>query len=475
MVHVLNRQRPHTGDQLPPSLAIIRALFLLWFGWMLSEWLDWDFELFQVLLIMILVLQKVASLSFKQVMMLFCSACSIAAMAKMNRYHDDTTMLSSTSTEATAQPPKNLKATTPNAAQNSPPTSYKPAYEKLKFLNYTPSTWEQIWLDQIKSIEHDRSLMCQLISKQSKWVKDFTLSTCNYFSKESGWCKIEDTYETFWMNLTTFEIIYGKNRLPEGWRGVRWGNEQVYDYTNPDILSRFYFQNETTGEIIVDYIEPLVSHLRHPISCCEHMYTYGSNIMGGSTQQQCGRMNGFYTSRGQYLAPSTKRIHEKARKFYFDAGASHWSKGKGGPSLPFFTRVWKRQGIVWDHIYAFEGRTTKDAFDATVPKEWSEQVHYQQTWVRSKPDDTSMSGPFLPDFIKNLTHKEDYVLFKLDIDSPGVEEGNIEYLLDEKNDILEYIDEFLYEFHLEEGQKMSKWYDVFLALRKRGVRAHSWI
>jgi hypothetical protein len=42
-------------------------------------------------------------------------------------------------------------------------------------------------------------------------------------------------------------------------------------------------------------------------------------------------------------------------------------------------------------------------------------------------NDTNDGGPFLQaPVIQNTAKKDDYVLFKLDIDPPGVEEGNID-------------------------------------------------
>jgi hypothetical protein len=176
-----------------------------------------------------------------------------------------------------------------------------------------------------------------------------------------------------------------------------------------------------------------------------------------------------HVSRGHYIAPN-QTLSGTQKAYYFDAGASHWNKGKGGPSLSFFHHVWNRQGLPFNAIYAFEARTSNDTFYESIPNQYRSMVHYQQGYVRSSPG--GEGGPFLPHEIQKLTQKDDYVLFKLDIDSPGVEEGNIDYLLSGESDILEYVDDFFYEFHSEE---LSKWYDVFLKMRIAGVRAHSWI
>jgi len=48
-----------------------------------------------------------------------------------------------------------------------------------------------------------------------------------------------------------------------------------------------------------------------------------------------------------------------------------------------------------------------------------------------------------------MAKKSDYVLFKLDIDSGPVEQGTVDFLLDDANDEIEYIDEFLWEHHVD--------------------------
>jgi hypothetical protein len=164
-----------------------------------------------------------------------------------------------------------------------------------------------------------------------------------------------------------------------------------------------------------------------------------------------------------------------ARYYYFDAGASDWTDGLGGPSLKYFYDIWKLHGIAFDKMFAFEAKTTPQDFNATLPQEHKDLVNYRQVFVRSHANDNG--GPFLPHVIQETAKKEDYVLFKLDIDSPGVEEGNIDYLVDPQNDILEYIDEFYYEFHVtrKSQKEIADWYKIFALMREKGVRAHSWI
>ena len=95
-------------------------------------------------------------------------------------------------------------------------------------------------------------------------------------------------------------------------------------------------------------------------------------------------------------------------------------------------------------------------------------------------------------FIKNLARPEDFVSFKLDIDSPLIE---VQVALDilQQPEVAELVDEFFFEFHFlcdimrkcGWGHRMPKKYlgltldrprvmEFFQDLRKKGIRAHIW-
>ncbi len=190
----------------------------------------------------------------------------------------------------------------------------------------------------------------------------------------------------------------------------------------------------------------------------------------------------------------TNPYHE--RYLYFDAGASSWSQGAGGPSLEYFSNMWQRHGIVFDDIFAFEATTSADQFYQSIPNLfWSDRTFYQQGYVSSRPEDDTPATPFIPKFIQRQATVDDYVVFKLDIDSPGIEEANIEYLLgpEKGNDAYRWIDELFWEHHVYENPFMRHFwfppqspvnqtdptlkgsYKMFLTLRQLGIRAHSWV
>jgi len=241
------------------------------------------------------------------------------------------------------------------------------------------------------------------------------------------------------------------------------------------IFSKFTFLDEHTGEEYVEYIEPLVSHLRFPLCHCIDPIPNTPSYKYHYT-----------TFRGWLIPPPPRTTRNHNQALYFDAGASSWSAGSGGPSLKYFYNIWERSGIEFDDIYAFEMTTPVDSFYESVPFYHRGYTHYQQCAVSSKPEDDSAETPFIPNMIKRMATKEDYVLFKLDIDSPSVENGNIDFVLSDENN---YIDELIWEHHISGNYLMVEWgppedqdqvslrgsYDYFLKMRQKGIRAHSWV
>lgn len=158
----------------------------------------------------------------------------------------------------------------------------------------------------------------------------------------------------------------------------------------------------------------------------------------------------------------------------------------GGPSLKFWWDMLARSGIQLDALHAWEMGTTEEAFYDTVPEELKSMMFYKQTSVSSHLEEDSDAHPFIPQFIKKVAHPNDYTVFKLDIDSPHVENGNIDFILADDDN---HIDEVAWEHHISGNYLMEEWgdlsalapytlresYDLFLRMRMKGIRAHSWI
>jgi len=240
------------------------------------------------------------------------------------------------------------------------------------------------------------------------------------------------------------------------------------EHESPSIFSKFVFLDEVTGKTYVEYIEPLVSHLRHPLA-------------------RCTNESSFLLTTRSYIIPPPY-IYPKTKKYYFDAGASSWSTGAGGPSLDYFTKVWLRHGIDFDMIEAWDPSTTPEEFSVSVPINYRNRSKFYNQTVVSNIYYHTGTTPFIPYHIRKKTQKNDYVLFKLDIDNGELEQGIVDHLLSKCNEDLDYIDEFVWEHHVQGNYLMApNWlntssslsvhdsYQIFLELRKLGIRAHSWV
>jgi hypothetical protein len=178
------------------------------------------------------------------------------------------------------------------------------------------------------------------------------------------------------------------------------------------------------------------------------------------------------------------------QKLYFDAGASEWNHGNTGSSLKYFHDMWLRYGHVFNEIFAYERGTTAEDFYKQVPENLRDHVHYQQCSVVSSPEEeVPDEKPFLPSVIKKEATAADYVLFKLDIDEIAFEHHG-KYLMDLATLMLflhasashiqysitavggNYLME---EWHVSNKFSIKDSYDLFLKMRQKGIRSHSWI
>ena len=319
---------------------------------------------------------------------------------------------------------------------------------------YHSSEWELLWLENIHLWQENG--ICEALQQQKTQIRLFMNSTC-CARTDTNWCMIDDSVHRFWYNTVSTHIQVEKP------------SEIIYvlpiQRISPEdkkIWSWFEVTNTATGSTSYEFIEPLVSHLRHPLAKCRFAEKTDLLIVDRS-----------------YILPGFDRSHTS---FLFDAGASSWNAGAGGPSLSYFASVWNRYGVHWDHIEAWEGKTSASDFYKTVPTEWKARTTYHHEWISTHPRQT----PFIPSIIELKTQEDAYVVFKLDIDSKHVETAIVEYMLAWEH--LHLIDEFVWEHHVNNYLMAPDWkfsqdmnksisdsYMYFLSLRRKGVRAHSWV
>jgi hypothetical protein len=303
-----------------------------------------------------------------------------------------------------------------------------PTLQRRKFISYSSSKWEQLWLDKVDEWANTRKICEVILGEQKDMVHDFMNLTCTSFVGDQ-WCRIDDAFRPLWYNTanrTEFHLSFDPPPEVEGIpipspQPLKPGPEHDH------IVSKFVFLDETTGLEYTEYIEPLVSHLRHPLSQCvtAGIDSYGLAIFRG------------------YIIPPPSKPPVEGSIIYFDAGASNWNAGAGGPSLSYFTAIWNRHGMDFDRIQAYELSTPPKDFYQSVPPHFQNKTIYRQCAVASFADGETINNPFLPNEIGRIAKPDDFVFFKLDIDSPEVEDGSIQYILN--NPV--HVDELFWEHH----------------------------
>lgn len=228
-----------------------------------------------------------------------------------------------------------------------------------------------------------------------------------------------------------------------------------------DDLSFFIYRNNK-GTTIKEYIEPLFGILRNTFSVCH------SGVKGNIFSKD-------------FLLPSYL-LSLKKPIVYIDAGASTFNEGGGGASQNYFYDFYKKyKNIEYKAWYLWESviqNMTK--VEEEVPLDLRKIYHYY-----NRPIETKKKSNDNPLYFIKRNQKTNYVIFKLDVDNPSVELPIFNHLI-MYNDIIP--NEFYFEYHFNEPFMLSWWNNFvdkncslfcatnkFLALRRKGIRAHGWV
>jgi len=236
-------------------------------------------------------------------------------------------------------------------------------------------------------------------------------------------------------------------------------------------------------------IEPLAGALRHPYhNCIKHSSYSGSK---------------------EYLIPALalEVLPLPRRTFLFDCGASLHKSGSGGASQEWFVRTYRQSGLAFTHILAWEFTHHSDEEilrplpaalrqgtsiyrDPNTTVSGHDKLSYFNFGIDSTP--TSLRNPLL--HLRSLAKPEDFVVFKLDIDTPAIELSIVQQILADPHGVGRLIDEFYWEHVVvntpmqnfgwrhdlrrvppRERQTLRDSYRFFRELREMGIRAHSWV
>jgi hypothetical protein len=147
---------------------------------------------------------------------------------------------------------------------------------RRKFVSYTSSEWEQLWLDHVDEWQEKQQICQVLLNDQLDYVREFLTSMCTsrYLPPNENWCKIDDTLYPLWYDSASspkeLKLQFVKSPVP--WRATIDGPARPVTprpgEQHERVLSKFVFFDEVTGKEYTEYIEPLVSHLRFPLAKC---------------------------------------------------------------------------------------------------------------------------------------------------------------------------------------------------------------
>jgi len=278
-------------------------------------------------------------------------------------------------------------------------------------------------------------------------------------------------------------------------------------------LSRFNRSLTCDGDVVeswVDWIEPISVHCRNPYSLltCLHKYNrnpplinvhdlrskypkYFLGMLNVTGEQNIDYVlvhtphpfNEFKKRKRHTSQIDTVKHFSSSKSILLDAGTSSYSS-----SLVWLNCIYMQHNISFDRIFGWESSPLEPtAFWDEVPKQIRAKYHFYNAPMSSNI--THGNSPLR--IIKQLAKSEDFVSFKLDIDSPLVEVPTVLQLL-ENPTLSALVDEFFFELHFQcgimagcgwgktpgvvDGLNMSRTsaMELFRDLRKLGIRSHFW-
>jgi len=225
------------------------------------------------------------------------------------------------------------------------------------------------------------------------------------------------------------------------------------------------------------YMEPLVPPLRHPMFCDDLTTRYNPGIAS---------MDYLIEDFGHICRNA---IQKDTRTVFIDLGATYNFKEDtidvNSPAIRVIEK-YRRNGIHFDHIYAYEIRKwDTDVVYKTIPTHMQGPLHWINTGVTG--EENHQHNPWT--MLKQNFDPEDFVVVKLDIDTPSVEMPLFQQLLTDPQ-LHDFVDVFYFEHHVQMDEMETYWgsaklgltqgtvvesLELFQALRKVGVAAHYWI
>jgi hypothetical protein len=402
-----------------------------------------------------------------------------------------------------------VHTTTPG--DDSAATTSRPCV--LTFVRYTPSTLETDWA------KHAAKLPPPLSDRP--FCGDIT--TPHFLDRMQAWIGIG-------AHQTANHALTAQDRTEQAGQ-LRSRGE--------DVFSRMHYRDSCTDEEVVAHTSPLAGHLRDPRALCQYpgqMWASADwpkeRIIPPLLAPEAPRdyqekdpviLDPYFMARVAATmqaagigARPTGHTHRRA--FLFDAGASVWSQTDFGGKWPGTRWLFERYrdlGVEFDEIFAWEA-TAHPGYEYYKGMEPGVMVSRSGCSPGAIPSDTTcllslpLISPLLPPLphpqakvhfynypvskdpgpqnpltvLKHVARRGDFVVFKLDIDTPVVEHAILQLLLND-TEAHTLVTHFFFELHYGLKEMQGVWDDnmpgdvlttaeLFVRLRKSGINAQFW-
>lgn len=221
------------------------------------------------------------------------------------------------------------------------------------------------------------------------------------------------------------------------------------------------------------YMEPLLPPLRHPDMCPRSSPDSNMHISDMS----------YLIEDFGHICRNV--IKKDKRTVFVDMGAAYnYDPNKIDTVSPGVREIekYRRNGIHFDHIYAYEVKqVSTNLVYSSIPEHMRNPLHWMNEGVSA--DLRKKNNPW--SMLKENFDKDDFVVVKLDVDKMIVELPLVHQLLQDK-EVQEIVDIFYFEHHVEMDEMAKFWggsmkrsinysLQLFERLREAGVAAHYWI
>jgi len=320
-----------------------------------------------------------------------------------------------------------------------------------KFHQYTPSAWETYWFSTIKTFQYN---VCSILARPDQ---------------------VNKTIDVLLRIMSLQKAIFDRNSI---------------SISTDNYLSKMHYQRICSDKEynVIQLIEPLIGFIRDPLTMCPYISSVPSDLyLDGQLASQSKRFLLLAPSSPFQIEPSLLTdipslppwlYSTGSQKFLIDIGSSYFESRNGNKAeigTKWFYEYFREKFIQFDRIIAYESEQLQPR---RVWKELPDDVFPIYTFINAGIDpESARFNPWT--MLEAIAKPNDYVVVKLDIDKPQLENALIRQLLDENNQARNLIDELFFEKHVSNKRKPTKdelkySYELFTKLRHYGIRMHGW-